>query len=223
MAFGRVLHNKLIAQMVCIASISVTAHAARKDGGVVVYPGTSVSMGAVVFSHRSHGSDGAGYQCKSCHSGESGQTLTVTMDRIRTGEACGTCHDGRTRGPRGHQSASPVRDCSSCHIPTTDSIIKLNRMDAVPFSHVRHLRVEAGSRYSRNTGFSCIDCHPVPFEHGVKGPPLMELPHERGGCAQCHNGRKRKDGMPTAFAATTKCLTCHKSSEPASPTQQSKP
>jgi c(7)-type cytochrome triheme protein len=104
-------------------------------------------------------------------------------------------------------------------VPDTDVIIKLNRMDAVPFSHFRHLAVETKNKYSRLTGFSCVDCHPVPFELGVKGPPRMELPHERGGCAQCHNGQKSKDGMPTAFAATTRCLTCHKPPEQSSPTQ----
>jgi c(7)-type cytochrome triheme protein len=202
----------IIAAALVILSVSLTGHASKKDGGFVVYPGNSANAGTVVFSHRSHSADGAGYQCKSCHSAASGQGLDITMDRIRAGEACGACHDGRTKGPRGRQAASSVQDCSSCHMPAADSITKLNRMDAVTFSHIRHLGVETGNRYSRPTGFSCIDCHPVPFERGVKGPPRMELPHERGGCAQCHNGRKRKDGMPAAFAATTQCLLCHKPS-----------
>lgn len=212
-------YKRIMAAAVVIASMTLTGHASKKDGGFVVYPGASTNAGAVVFSHRSHGADGSGYQCKDCHSGTPGPSLNITMNRIRASEACGACHDGRTRGPRGRQSASPVQDCSSCHTPVTDSIIKLNRMDAVQFSHVRHLNIKTNNNYSSLTGFSCIDCHPVPFERGVNGPPRMELPHEQGGCAQCHNGRKRKDGMPTAFAATSRCLTCHKPPEPSSPTQ----
>jgi c(7)-type cytochrome triheme protein len=212
-------YKKMIARALLIASISLTAHAAKKDGGFVEYPNMSANTGSVVFSHRSHGSAGAGYQCKSCHSTTSGETLNVTMDRFRAAQACSACHDGRTKGPRGRQAASAVSDCSSCHMPGEDVIIKLNRMDAVPFSHTRHLGVGTPNSDSRLTGLSCIDCHPIPFELGVKGPPRMELPHERGGCAQCHNGRKRKDGMPTAFAATARCVTCHKPPDPSSPAQ----
>ena len=215
-------HKKLIAMALFVASISLAAYAAKRDGGFVVYPGTSANTGPVVFSHRSHGNDGAGYQCKSCHSGPSGETLNVTMDRIRAAEACGACHDGRTKGPRGRRAALPVQDCSSCHMPAADLIIKLNRMDAVPFSHIRHLGAEAANRHSRLTGFSCMNCHPVPFEPGVNGP-RMALPHEQGGCARCHNGRKRKDGIPAAFAATTRCLTCHRTTGGLSPGQSDNP
>jgi c(7)-type cytochrome triheme protein len=189
----------------------------------MVYPSTEASPGAVVFSHQSHGAKGAGYQCKRCHTAAPDRAPTITMDRIRAGEACGVCHDGRTKGPRGRQAASPVRDCSSCHMPATDTVIKLNRMDAVAFSHTKHLGVDAKNKHSRLSGFSCIECHPAPFERAAKGSPGMDLPHARGGCAQCHNGRKRQDGMPAAFAATTRCLTCHRPLTPSSPAQPATP
>jgi c(7)-type cytochrome triheme protein len=96
-------------------------------------------------------------------------------------------------------------------MPTADIIITLNRMDPVAFSHVRHLAVDSPKKTLKVTGFSCSDCHPVPFERSSKGSIGMEVPHESNGCAQCHNGQKRSDNMPSAFAANTRCLTCHKS------------
>jgi c(7)-type cytochrome triheme protein len=190
------------------------SYAAKKNGGIIVYASVSGSGGPVVFSHLSHGVSRAGYACSKCHTAESGKTLTVTMDGIRQGRACGACHDGRTKGPRGRLPAVSIQDCSACHMPADDIVIKLNRMDPVAFSHARHLGVDSSRKVSKPAGFSCGDCHPTPFERVGKGPVGMELPHESGGCAQCHNGKKRKDGMPSAFAANTRCLTCHKPATP---------
>lgn len=186
-------------------------HAAEKDGGFIIYPSTTEAPGPVVFSHRSHGIPGAGYACDECHTSASFKTLSVTMDAICQGEVCGACHDGRTKGPRSGLSAASIQDCSSCHMPAADIVIKLNRMDPVAFSHIRHLAVDTTKKVSKPAGFSCNDCHPAPIELGVTDPIGMGVPHESGGCAQCHNGKKRSDGMPTAFAANTRCLTCHKS------------
>jgi c(7)-type cytochrome triheme protein len=185
--------------------------AAEKDAGMVVYPGGAGAAGPVAFSHRSHGIRGAGYACDKCHTFASSKVLTVTMEDIRLGKACGACHDGRTKGPRGQSAAASIQDCAACHMPATDIVITLNRMDPVAFSHTRHLSVDSKKKLSIPSGFSCSDCHPVPFERVLKGPIGMEVPHESGGCAQCHTGKKRSDGMPTAFAANTRCLTCHKS------------
>jgi c(7)-type cytochrome triheme protein len=95
-------------------------------------------------------------------------------------------------------------------MPAADIVITLNRMDPVVFSHIRHVGADPKQKISKPAGFSCSHCHPVPFERVSTGSVAMEVPHESGGCAQCHNGRKRRDGMPTAFAANTRCLTCHK-------------
>jgi c(7)-type cytochrome triheme protein len=86
----------------------------------------------------------------------------------------------------------------------------MNRMDPVAFSHVRHLNVSRNGGASSKDGFSCRDCHPALFERTANVPIGMEVPHESGGCAECHNGKKRSDGMPVAFPANTRCLTCHK-------------
>jgi c(7)-type cytochrome triheme protein len=106
-------------------------------------------------------------------------------------------------------------DLAAQQMPVADIVVKLNRMDPVPFSHVEHLAVKPEKTAARSAGFSCDDCHPVPFERVSGGPIGMEVPHETRGCAHCHNGQKRSDGMPAAFAANTRCLTCHKMPVPA--------
>jgi c(7)-type cytochrome triheme protein len=212
MALAAMHSKKKIEWAFLTVFISWTANTVERDGGFVVYPGGIGKMGAVVFRHRSHGAEGARYQCHSCHSSAPGEVPAVTMDRIRAGAACGACHDVGAKSTPEQKKASAISDCSSCHMPAADVIIELGRMDAVPFSHTRHLGTEIKNKYSKPVDFSCIDCHPVPFELGVKNPPHMELPHRQGGCAECHNGKKSQAGMPAAFAATTRCLclTCHK-------------
>jgi c(7)-type cytochrome triheme protein len=178
--------------------------AGDKDGGFIVYPGSQA--GPVVFSHLTHGEKNAGYQCNQCHPAGSKEKLTVTMGKIRQGQVCGTCHNGSTKSIHG-RAASAVEDCSSCHMPSTDIVFKLNRMDPVRFSHNRHLSVDPAVKTSHAKGLSCRDCHPTPFAR-TKGPIGMEAPHEATGCAHCHNGWKRNGRV--IFAATTRCLTCHK-------------
>jgi c(7)-type cytochrome triheme protein len=197
--------------MLAFVILHWNSHAAAPDGGFVAYPSLSESPGPVVFSHRSHGISGAGYECSKCHEPASAKTMTIAMDGIRQGRACGSCHDGRTKGPRDRLAAASIQDCSACHMPAADIIITMNRMDPVAFSHVRHLAVET-KKATRSGGFSCSDCHPKLFERVSNGPIGMEVPHEShsGGCANCHNGQERRDGLPPAFAANARCLSCHK-------------
>ena len=202
--------------VLCGLALEGNGHPAEKDGGFIVYPDISGSSGPVLFSHRPHGIRGAGFACNKCHTSASFKTMAVTMDGIRQGQACGSCHDGKTKGPRGRSAAPSIQDCAGCHMPAADIVIELNRMDPVAFSHIRHLGVDSSKKISKPGGFSCGDCHPEPFERVDKGPVAMEVPHEAGGCACCHNGRKRNTGNPPAFAANTRCLTCHKSPEPLS-------
>jgi c(7)-type cytochrome triheme protein len=183
-------------------------YAAGKDGGFVVYP-SGPQAGPVLFSHRTHGN--AGYLCDKCHAAGLGKMPHITMDEMRQGKACGNCHNGRTKSASGRQ-ASSIEECDSCHMPAADIVINLNRMDPVKFSHVKHLAVDPGKKISKQTGLSCVDCHPAPFDRISKGPIGMEVPHKEGGCALCHNGRAR-DGK-SIFSANTRCLTCHKSDAP---------
>ncbi len=200
-----------------LAFCVLAADASKRDGGNVLYPVASGGTGPALFSHKVHGPDGAGYKCKSCHASDAGGSLGVAMSLLHKSESCGACHNGQTTGPRRRRAAHPVSECATCHMPGEDVAIRLNRMDAALFSHERHVRVGARDESSKPAGFSCGDCHPGPFEKGAGGLPRMELPHERGGCAICHNGKKRKDGLPAAFAATTRCMACHKPSETSPP------
>jgi c(7)-type cytochrome triheme protein len=204
--------SSLSAILAFIILIPLNSDASEKDGGFIVYPGVSGSQGPVIFSHRLHGARGAGYACGQCHSGASTTALAFTMEEIRKGRVCGSCHDGKTKALRSRRIAAAVQDCSACHMPSSDIVITLNRMDPVAFSHVGHLGADQKEKISRTNGFSCRDCHPEPFERASNGTIEMKVPHENGGCARCHNGQKRKDGMPDAFPANTRCLTCHQPS-----------
>jgi c(7)-type cytochrome triheme protein len=184
-----------------------TGHTTEKDGGYIAYPSAN---GSVIFSHRSHGIHQAGYPCSDCHASSKTNVLSVRMDDIRQGKTCGFCHNGRTKGPRSPLPAFPVEECTSCHMPADDVSIQLNRMDPVAFSHIRHLMANPGNKSSNPVGYTCSDCHPAPFERVSGGPVGMEVPHESGGCAECHNGKERTDSIRPAFAANTRCLTCHK-------------
>jgi c(7)-type cytochrome triheme protein len=203
--------SRIVLYLFCTLVLQVSGRAVEKDGGLVAYPAISGSPGPAVFSHRAHGIRGAGFACNQCHVPESSKSMNTTMDGIRQGQDCGSCHDGKTKGPRSQTAAASIQNCPGCHMPAADIVISLNRMDPVAFSHSRHLGADSKKKISKTTGFSCRDCHPSPFERVAKGPVGMEVPHETGGCASCHNGRKRSDGNPTAFSAATRCLTCHRS------------
>lgn len=169
-----------------------------KEAGRIIYH--APKAGSAIFSHDTHGKTGAGYSCTECHPKGASKPPSFTMDDVSNGRACGRCHNGKTRGRRG-ETAAAVQQCSNCHMPAADIIFTLNRMDPVRFSHLAHL--------DATRDFSCRDCHPVPFDR-ASGPIGMEAPHETAGCAHCHDGA-RHNGR-TIFPATTRCLTCHKTS-----------
>ncbi len=190
-----------------------SGYAQTGGGKTVVYPPSPGSPGPTVFSHRLHGPGGAGYACGRCHEGEQNR-IAAASGPVRGKSFCSGCHDGLTTGPGKQSPASPMQDCASCHAPEADIEIRLNRMDPVLFSHGKHMGVDAPGTTEEPSGFSCGDCHPGPFPKGAGGRIEMDLPHAEGGCARCHNGRSRNDGLPTAFPADIRCLTCHKMPEP---------
>jgi c(7)-type cytochrome triheme protein len=200
--------------LVCATTLQSKLAAPKKDYGLVSYPSTPGGLGPVVFSHLTHGARGAGYTCATCHPNGTREAPQVTMAGIRQGQTCGACHDGKTKAPRRHGVAPAVQECGACHAPTTDIVFKLKRMDPVTFSHLRHLALDPTKKATKPVGFSCQDCHPTPFARVRGGVLGMDVPHVKGACTQCHNGQKRTDGLPSAFAANTRCLTCHQSPEP---------
>jgi c(7)-type cytochrome triheme protein len=199
--------------LVLFTFLQLNGRGAEKDGGFIAYPGARDGPGPTIFSHMSHGQ--AGFRCDKCHNSGLQKLLPVSMENIRRGQSCGSCHDGRTQGPVNRKTAASVNDCSVCHMPATDIVIQLNRMDPVHFSHIRHLSVDPREKTMRSQSLSCVDCHPVPFDRAQDGPVGMEVPHENGGCAVCHNEKKGSSSLQAAFAATSHCLTCHKQAEKA--------
>jgi c(7)-type cytochrome triheme protein len=191
-----------------VSGMVASGAAAKQNPGSLFYSCGKNAPGPVVFSHRAHGSEGAGYECRVCHNVWL-RASTVSMEVLKRGEACGNCHNGSTQGPLSRRRASSIQDCSTCHMPSTDIRIRLNRMDAAVFSHTSHF--QSGSNKGNTADFSCSDCHPAIFERSVGKSALgMDVPHRSGACAECHNGRKKKKGKSVVFAATTKCLTCHR-------------
>jgi c(7)-type cytochrome triheme protein len=193
-----------------IAWIQWNGYAIEKDGEVVLYPSVSGAPGPVVFSHRSHSVRVSGCTYKGCHGASYAEAPMVTMDAIRSDRACGACHCVLTSESHGQTAAASAQDCAFCHMPSEDIVITLNRMDPVAFSHIRHLDANNTTKRTKSVGYTCSDCHPALFERSAKAHFIMELPHISGGCAQCHNGKSRSNGLPSAFPANTHCLTCHK-------------
>ena len=74
------------------------------NGGHIVYA-SGKDAGTVVFSHRRHGKAQTGYKCAACHPAIPEKRGTVTMAANNEGKACGTCHNGRTKAPRGEAVA----------------------------------------------------------------------------------------------------------------------
>ncbi|HSW40686.1 MAG TPA: cytochrome c3 family protein [Acidobacteriota bacterium] len=211
------VENKACACIILCSFIALMAwpwsggKANERAAGFVVYPGAG-SPGPVVFSHVSHGDEGAGYSCDRCH-GAAATAADVAGEDTFHGGNCGECHDGRSMSPR-LKSAPAIANCKRCHMPKEDTVITMSRMDPVPFSHARHLGVNPSEKTIRPSGFTCNDCHPGLFGQETRERIRMESPHNTGdSCSSCHDGKQRESGIPPAFAATTRCLTCHVLSE----------
>jgi Class III cytochrome C family. len=76
------------------------------------------SPGTVTFSHEKHLA--VGNKCTSCHvkifKMKKGQTGPLTMEKMKAGEQCGACHNGKTVVEG--KTPFPVSDtanCTKCH------------------------------------------------------------------------------------------------------------
>jgi c(7)-type cytochrome triheme protein len=76
------------------------------------------SPGTVTFSHEKH--IAAGNKCTSCHvkifKMKKGQSGPITMEKIKAGEQCGACHNGKT-AVEGKTVflATDTANCEKCH------------------------------------------------------------------------------------------------------------
>lgn len=76
------------------------------------------SPGTVTFSHEKHMA--AGNKCTSCHvkvfKMKKGQTGPLTMAKMKSGEQCGACHNGKTEvGGKVVFAADDQTRCEKCH------------------------------------------------------------------------------------------------------------
>ena len=76
------------------------------------------SQGKVTFSHEKHVA--AGNKCTACHvkifKMKKGGTGPLTMEKMKAGEQCGACHNGKT-AVEGKTVflASDTANCTKCH------------------------------------------------------------------------------------------------------------
>jgi c(7)-type cytochrome triheme protein len=78
------------------------------------FPRGKDSPGVVTFSHEKHMA--AGNKCTSCHTKvfkmKKGQTGPLTMEKMKAGEQCGACHNGKTVVEG--KTPFPVSDTANC-------------------------------------------------------------------------------------------------------------
>jgi len=80
--------------------------------------GAKDSPGKVTFSHEKHVKEGL--KCTSCHvkvfKMKKGQTGPMTMEKMKAGQQCGACHDGKTvvEGKTPFSVADQGK-CEKCH------------------------------------------------------------------------------------------------------------
>jgi c(7)-type cytochrome triheme protein len=76
------------------------------------------SPGVVTFSHEKHKERAD--KCTACHvkvfKMKKGQTGTLTMAKMKAGEQCGACHNGKTElGGKVVFAADDKANCEKCH------------------------------------------------------------------------------------------------------------
>lgn len=192
-----------------VIPLAVVFAAPRKKPGAGHILFTGGDRGPVVFSHRRHGKGHAGYACAACHPRMEQKQGGVTMDAIRGGGACGACHDGKTRAPKGGGVAFAITECGGCHMPGEDLRIPLKHMGDLIFPHSRHTGAPGGGKAVVGAGLSCGDCHPGLFARDAGALLSMPVPHTSGACATCHNGKTRSPAGRVAAPATGGCSKCH--------------
>ena len=82
------------------------------------FEGAKDSPGPVTFSHAAHKEKVA--KCTGCHTKifkmKKGKTGPLTMEKMKAGEQCGACHDGKTDvGGVVAFGVSEEANCEKCH------------------------------------------------------------------------------------------------------------
>ncbi len=156
-----------------------------------------------MFSHRTHVVQNK-ISCSHCHTdifekkwgaARAGGKFTHA-DSFDQGRYCGACHDGKVAF-----ATVGEENCVRCHgsnMVAPDVVDFQKPVRTVRFTHKEHVE----------TGLSCTECHPQLFATRIgtaeEHPELftMQALYDGKYCGACHDGQ-------TAFAANTRCTTCH--------------
>lgn len=97
---------------------AVPASAQVKTPPDMTFEKTKDSPGTVTFSHEKHVA--AGNKCTSCHTKlfkmKKGTSGPITMEKIKAGEQCGACHNGKTEvSSKTVFLATDPGNCEKCH------------------------------------------------------------------------------------------------------------
>jgi c(7)-type cytochrome triheme protein len=101
-----------------VAATSGTASAQVKPPADFKFEGGKDSPGPVTFSHEEHKEKVGG--CTACHTKifkmKKGADAPITMERMKNGQLCGTCHNGTTE-VKGKVvfAATDKANCERCH------------------------------------------------------------------------------------------------------------
>jgi c(7)-type cytochrome triheme protein len=98
---------------------AASAHAQPKIPDPFAFPQGKDSPGVVTFDHAKHKAAGVD-KCTACHTKvfkmKKGQTGALTMEKMKAGEQCGACHDGKAQvGTKTVFTVTDKDKCAACH------------------------------------------------------------------------------------------------------------
>ena len=99
-----------------ISAIGVVSSVeAQKPPAPITFEKGKDSPGPVTFDHELHSK--ANDKCTACHTKifkmKKGTSGNLTMDKMKAGESCGTCHNGKTE-VKGKKLFA-TESCDTCH------------------------------------------------------------------------------------------------------------
>ena len=112
--------SAMLALVVLLALVTATTGGAQpKQPEPFAFPQGKDSPGPVTFDHAQHKAAGV-EKCTDCHvkvfKMKKGQTGPLTMDKMKAGEQCGVCHDGRKKvADKTMFNVVDKANCEKCH------------------------------------------------------------------------------------------------------------
>jgi c(7)-type cytochrome triheme protein len=118
MRHSRLVSCTLLAALGVVLALGPVA-AQQKMPEPFAFPQGKDSPGAVTFKHAGHKEAGV-EKCTACHTKvfkmKKGQTGPLTMEKMKAGEQCGTCHNGKTEiGGKKVFAVDDKANCEKCH------------------------------------------------------------------------------------------------------------